>query len=79
MSLLEIKSYLMRVKMASLSSLCTYFNCDSELLRNMLGHWIRKGCVRKCEKKQGCGTKCTQCPVAATEMYEWVSVSEAIV
>lgn len=74
MSLLEIKNYLMRVRIASLSSLCTYFNCDSELLRNMLNHWIRKGCVRRCQKTPACGTKCAQCPVQVTELYEWLVV-----
>ncbi len=72
MSLLEIKNYLMRVKMASLASLCTYFNCDSDILRNMLNHWIKKGCVRRCMKTSNCGTKCMNCNVAATEIYEWV-------
>lgn len=73
MGLLEIKQYLMRVKMASLASLCAYFNCDSALLKQMLAHWERKGCVRQCAKI-GCGTKCAQCPSASTEWYEWVAV-----
>lgn len=72
MNLLEIKNYLMRVKMASLSSLSTYFNCDSDLLRNMLAHWIRKGCVRQCLKTSNCGTKCVQCSPSSIEIYEWV-------
>lgn len=74
MNLLEIKNYLMRVKIASLSSLCTYFNCDSDLLRGMLSHWIRKGCVRQCLKTANCGTKCVKCSPSVTEIYEWVSV-----
>lgn len=72
MGLLEIKNYLMKVRIASLSSLCVYFNCDSELLRAMLGHWVRKGCIRKCTKKDACGTKCMQCSTLTTEIYEWV-------
>ncbi|MHB1948396.1 MAG: FeoC-like transcriptional regulator [Gammaproteobacteria bacterium] len=72
MNLLEIKNYLMRVKMASLTSLTAYFNCDSQLLQQMLSHWVRKGCVRKCVAKPACGTQCLQCKVPATEVYEWV-------
>lgn len=72
MNLLEIKNYLMRVKMASLSSLCLYFNCDSEVLRGMLGHWIRKGCVRCCQKTAKCGSQCVQCSPLLTEIYEWI-------
>lgn len=73
MSLLEIKNYLMRVKMASLTSLSAYFNCDADVLRNMLNHWVNKGCVRKCSNKPACGKTCGQCTVAAVEIYEWVS------
>ena len=75
MNLLEIKSYLMRVKIASLANLCSYFNCDSELLRNMLNHWVRKGCVRKCAKDMSCASKCTmKCNSLKTEIYEWMGV-----
>lgn len=72
MSLLEIKNYLMRVKIASLASLSQYFDCDSDVLRNMLSHWIRKGCVRKCAK--ACTTPCGQCNAAMTEIYEWIAI-----
>jgi hypothetical protein len=72
MNLLELKSYLQKVKIASLSSLSIYFNCDSELLRNMLGHWVRKGCLRQFNKTAACGGKCNKCLPAMTEIYEWV-------
>lgn len=72
MSLLEIKQYLMQVKIASLATIRSHFNCDSELLRQMLSHWIRKGCVRQCLKTPSCGTKCQQCSPMVTEIYEWV-------
>lgn len=73
MNLLEIKNYLMRVKIASLSHLCSYFSCDSEVLRGMLSHWIRKGCIRQCVNKSACATKCaTQCAAVKMELYEWV-------
>lgn len=72
MNLLEIKKYLMQVKIASLTSLCAYFNCESELLRNMLGHWVRKGCVRKCVQTPACAKTCGQCNISVTEIYEWV-------
>ncbi len=72
MSLLDIKHYLSRVKVASLANLSAYFNYDAEMLRNMLKHWERKGCVRKCMKTSACGSSCHQCSFATTELYEWV-------
>ncbi len=75
MNLLDIKSYLMKVKVASLSHLCVYFNCDSELLRNMMCHWTRKGCIRKMTKTPECGGGCNKCSPVVTEIYEWVAVT----
>ena len=72
LNLLEIKKYLMQVKIASLANLSRYFNCDSELLRSMLCHWVRKGCVRKFAKTPSCGSQCNQCETAMIEIYEWV-------
>jgi putative ferrous iron transport protein C len=72
MSLLDIKKYLLQVKMTSLASACTYFNIDADLLRQMLGHWIQKGCVRQCMKTPACGSKCGKCVPETTEIYEWV-------
>lgn len=71
MSLLEIKAYLTQVKIASLASLCAYFKCDSELCRNMMMHWVRKGCVRTAAKPASCGS-CTKC---GPEIYEWIDQS----
>lgn len=72
MSLIDIKNYLMRVKMSSLSSLCSYLNADPDLLRQMLMHWVRKGRVRKFTKTPACGRACTNCKPDTTEIYEWL-------
>lgn len=75
MNLLDIKNYLMQVKIASLAHLSAYFKCDSELLRNMLCHWTRKGCIRKMTKTPNCGGKCNKCNPVTIEIYEWVAVA----
>jgi putative ferrous iron transport protein C len=75
MNLLEIKNYVMQVKVASLSHLSAYFKCDAELLRNMLCHWTRKGCIRKTTKTPECGKSCGKCVPTVTEIYEWVLTS----
>lgn len=74
MSLLEIKQYLMKVKITSLASISLYFNTDPDTLRQMLGHWIRKGCVRQCLKTPACGSSCGKCSPLITELYEWVAL-----
>jgi putative ferrous iron transport protein C len=72
MSLLDIKTYLMRVRITSLANLATYFNTNPDVLRGMLSHWLRKGCLRKCQKTAACGGSCFKCDPLITEIYEWV-------
>lgn len=72
MNLIDIKKHLMLVKTASLGGLCAIFKSDPETVRCMLRHLIRKGCVRQCTREPACGTQCFKCPVAVTEVYEWV-------
>jgi putative ferrous iron transport protein C len=74
MTLVELKQYMMKVRITSLSSLSLYFNTDPLLLRQMLTHWVRKGCVKQCLKTPSCGTTCGKCSPIATEIYEWVKI-----
>jgi hypothetical protein len=71
MSLLDIKQHMMKVKMASLGSLCQLFNAEPDTIRCLLRHWICKGKIRQCTKKPACGSKCFKCPSTTTEIYEW--------
>ncbi len=72
MNLMELKQYLIKVKITSLSSLVVCFNADPDVLREMLKLWMRKGCVRQCLKTPACGTSCGKCSSMTTEIYEWV-------
>lgn len=72
MSLLDLKQHLTQVKMASLGSIAEHFHCDAELMRNMLSHWVRKGCLRHFTKTAGCAKHCAKCAVADYEIYEWL-------
>lgn len=72
MGLLDIKKHMLKVRIASLSSLCMLFNKDADTLRCMLNHWVRKGQMRQCMNQAACGTKCFKCPSASVELYEWV-------
>lgn len=73
MNLVEIKSYLSQVKMASINTLSAHFNCDSDVLRNMMSHWLRKGCIRKFEHASACAKTCGKCATPPVlEIYEWV-------
>ena len=74
MSLIAIKQHMIKVKKATLSSLCVLFNADAEQLRCLLQHWMRKGKIRQCTMQPACGTQCAKCPTAMREMYEWIAV-----
>ncbi|HSW93385.1 MAG TPA: FeoC-like transcriptional regulator [Gammaproteobacteria bacterium] len=73
MSLLDIKNYLMDVKIASMATLAAHFKCDSDVLRNMICHWMRKGCVRQFVRSSECAKTCGKCATPPVlEIYEWV-------
>ncbi len=72
MSLLEIKQYLQQMKIVSLEALCAHFKCNADVLRCMLSHWLRKGCVRQFNKTAACGGSCAKCPQSRVEIYEWL-------
>lgn len=72
MSLQEIKNYLMQVKIASLASLSAHFKCDADVLRCMMAHWMKKGCIRQFNKTPACGGACVKCPSQQVEIYEWL-------
>lgn len=72
MTLVEVKQHMMRVKVASLASLSLCLQTEPTLLRQMLCHWERKGCVRKFKKTDLCGSQCQQCLPDVTEIYEWM-------
>ncbi len=73
MNLLEIKQYLQQVKIASITALSAHFNCDSEVLRPMMGHWLRKGCIRRFIQPSACQKTCGKCATPPVlEIYEWV-------
>ena len=72
MSLIKIKQYMQKMKVANLHSLAAHFGLDPELVRQMLYHLQCKGCVTRVESPSSCGTKCVKCPSAIREIYRWV-------
>ena len=75
MSLLEIKRYLMNVKMASIETLSAHFHCQSDVLRDMILHWVRKGCVRQFSQSSPCAKTCGKCATPPVlEIYEWITL-----
>ncbi len=71
-SLSVLRQHLATVKISSLANLCILFDCDAGLLRQMLTHWVRKGCVRCFTRTSACGGSCQQCAPPAVEIYEWI-------
>jgi hypothetical protein len=73
MILSNIKQYFQQHRSVSLHTLALYFNSEPEAMRGMLGHWIRKGKVRK-QIVENCGCNgCSECASSKMEIYEWVA------
>lgn len=71
MLLSDIKQYLQNQPSQTLLALSRHFQIEADVLRDMLAVLVRKGQVKQCTKTPRCGTKCHQCTLLVTEMYEW--------
>ena len=73
MSLIELKNYMQQVKISDLLTMSVHFKTDPTVIRPMLHHWQRKGCVRQCPRLNRCGSQCMKCNPLMTEVYQWLA------
>lgn len=71
MILSDIRRYLEQCKQATLADIALHFDAEPEAVRGMLQVWIRKGKAHRRMATTSCGSGCTQCDPAATEIYVW--------
>ena len=69
--LIKLRQYIQEHRAASLDELAKCFAADPDIIRDMLGHWVRKGKIKLAAKAQHCGISCQQCKPALTEVYVW--------
>ncbi|ARJ65743.1 hypothetical protein WV31_08785 [Magnetospirillum sp. ME-1] len=70
MTLVEAKAYLVERHRAGLSEIATHFDTSPDTVRQVLGHWIAKGRVRRVDSGS-CASGC-HCHIRQDEIYEWV-------
>lgn len=71
MILSDIRKYLQQRGQATLADIALHFDADPDAVRGMLEIWIRKGKAHKKMATASCGSSCSQCDTAATEIYVW--------
>ena len=71
MILSEIRSFMQQHGQVSLSDIALHFDVEPDAARGMLDIWIKKGKVQRRSATSSCGTSCSQCDTAATEIYVW--------
>jgi len=71
MILSDIRNYLQQRGQASLSDISMHFDTPPEAVKGMLETWIRKGRVQRRLANPSCGSSCSQCGPATTEIYQW--------
>jgi putative ferrous iron transport protein C len=76
MILSDIRKYIEQRGQATLVDMANHFEADPEALRGMLNVWIRKGKVTRHVCTSSCGSSCTRCDSAATEIYAWGSIHD---
>jgi len=72
MILSNLKQYLFNHKAVNLHELTIALRADPDVIRAMLQHWIRKGCIQKRKANEACGGACRKCDPMLTEIYEWI-------
>lgn len=72
MILIDVKNYLKQKSACNLQELSLYFQCEPEVMRHMLSHWVKKGVVVPQEKSESCGIKCVQCRPEVAQVYQYL-------
>ncbi len=67
----ELKHYLRERGQVSLADVARHFDVPPEVARQMLGVWVKKGKVQQTQATASCGSSCSQCDPATTELYIW--------
>ncbi len=73
MILSDIRHYLEQRGQATLADIALHFDADPDAIRGMLEVWMRKGRIHRRMATASCGSSCSQCDPAATEIYSWRS------
>jgi len=76
MILSDIKRYLQQRQQATLADIALHFDIEPDAARGMLEQWIRKGKVERHSAQASCGSSCTKCDPASTELYLWCDGSK---
>lgn len=71
MILSELRDYLQIRHRAALQDMANHFDVEPDAIRGMLSKWVNKGKVEKLMASTGCGSTCSKCDPAATEVYQW--------
>ncbi|WP_456372689.1 FeoC-like transcriptional regulator [Thiolapillus sp.] len=67
----DIRAYLQERGQASLSDIARHLDVTPEVARDMLQLWLKKGKVQRIAATPSCGSSCSQCDPATTEIYVW--------
>ncbi|MCK5360153.1 MAG: FeoC-like transcriptional regulator [Gammaproteobacteria bacterium] len=73
MILSDIRNYMQQHGQVSLADVALHFDIEPDAARGMLDIWVKKGKVQRRAATSSCGTSCSQCDTAATEIYVWES------
>lgn len=71
--ILTLKYLLIQQGKCSLKDLATQLGISSELTRDMLQHYLKKGKIKRCSSMLNCQRSCGACSTKLDEHYEWVA------
>ncbi len=69
--LLELKTFLMAKKSASVAEIAEHLNCDEEVVRDMLLQCENKKLIKRVMQPVGCEGSCSSCDQPELEVVVW--------
>lgn len=71
MILADVRSYVADKRQVTLADVALHFDVSEDAAQGMLDVWVRKGKIRRSRLNAACGSSCSQCAPATTEVYLW--------
>lgn len=76
MMLLDIRDYLKAAGSAPVRDLALHFKISEDDAKAMIGHWVKKGLVKKQPAGSFCQSGCKNCAPDTIEIYEWIQTDK---
>lgn len=70
-----VRDYVAEKHITNVVEIARHIQTPATAVGPMVEHWVRKGCIKKLAKPQGCGKTCVKCDPALAQVVQWVGAN----